>query len=106
MNLQPHTLLIASLGGNVLGAAAGLLFLRRERLATVFSFGAASLSAVVGLLAGLMFLAGGNGAHAPQSELWPVLNPYIRFTVRLDPLGAFFLLIVSLLGFALSIYSL
>ena len=99
-------LLIASLGGYVLGAVAGLLFLRRERLATVFSFGAASLSSVVGLLAGLLFLAGSNGTHAPQIELLPGLNPYIRFTLRLDPLGAFFLLIVSLLGFALSTYSL
>src|SRR5438876_3400950 len=80
--------------------------MRRERLANVFSFGAASLSALVGLLAGLFFLAGGNGTPAPQNELLPALNPYIRFTVRIDALGAFFLLIVSLLGFALSTYSL
>ena len=32
--------------------------------------------------------------------------PYLKFTVRLDALGAFFLLIVSLLGLAVSIYSL
>src|SRR3989449_4630906 len=80
--------------------------MRRERLANVFSFGAASLSALVGLLAGLFFLAGGIGTPAPQWELLPALNPYIRFSARLDPLGAFFLLIVSLLGFALSTYSL
>src|SRR2546428_19235 len=80
--------------------------MRHEKLANIFSFGAGSLSALAGLLAGLCFLAGGPGTPAPQSELLPALNPYIRFTVRIDPLGAFFLLIVSLLGFALSIYSL
>ncbi len=106
MNTHPATLLIASLCGYVLGAVAGLLFMRRERLANVCSFGAASLSALVGLLAALLFLAGGSGAAFPRTELLPALNPYIRFTVRLDALGAFFLLIVSLLGFALSAYSL
>ena len=94
MNLQPHTLLIVSLGGYVIGAVAGLLFMRRERLANVVSFGAASLSALIGLFAGWFFLAGGTGTAAPQNELLPALNPYIRFTIRLDPLGAFFLLII------------
>jgi hydrogenase-4 component B len=36
----------------------------------------------------------------------PSLIPYVQFTARLDPLAAFFGLIVSLLGLALSIYSL
>src|SRR2546428_10250463 len=80
--------------------------MRREKLANIFSFGAGSLSALAGLLAGLCFLAGGPGTPAPLSELLPALNPYIKFTVRIDALGAFFLLIVSLLGFALSTYSL
>src|SRR5437762_1186061 len=106
INVHPDTLLIASLCGYVIGAVAGLVFMRREGLANVFSFGAASLSALGGLLAGLFFLAAGIGTPAPQSELLPALNPYIKFTVRIDPLSAFFLLIVSLLAFALSIYSL
>src|SRR5213075_1397863 len=80
MNLQPHTLLIVSLGGYVIGAVAGLLFMRRERLANVVSFGAASLAALIGLFAGWCFLAGGTGTAAPQNELLPALNPYIRFT--------------------------
>ncbi|PYM16344.1 MAG: hydrogenase 4 subunit B [Verrucomicrobia bacterium] len=106
MNIQPPTLLIASLCGYVIGAVAGLLLMRREKLASAFSFGAASLSALVGLVAALLSLAGGVGTPAPQIELLPSLVPYIQFTIRLDPLGAFFLVIVSLLGLALSIYSL
>jgi hydrogenase-4 component B len=106
MNLQPSTLLIGSLSGYVLGAAVGLLFMGREKLANALSFGAASLAGFCGLLAALLSLSDGAATPAPQIELLPALVPYIKFTIRLDPLGAFFLLIVSLLGFALSIYSL
>jgi hydrogenase-4 component B len=106
MNFQPATLLVASLSGYVVGAVAGLSFLRRERLANALSFGAASLSAWSGLWAALLFLSSGTAAPAPEIKLLPALIPYIQFTVRLDPLGAFFLLLVSLLAFALSTYSL
>src|ERR1017187_210231 len=106
MNIQPPTLLVASLCGYVVGAVLGLLFMRREKLANALSFGVGALSALSGLLAALLFLSSGAGLPAPQFELLPALIPYIKFTVRLDALGAFFLLIVSLLGFALSIYSL
>src|SRR6266567_3355894 len=106
MNTQPATLLVTSLCGYVIGAVAGLLFLRHEKLANVLSFGAAALSALIGLLAALSFLASGAGMPAPQIELLPSLIPYIKYSVRLDALSAFFLLIVSLLGLALSTYSL
>ena len=105
MNTQPATLLVASLCGYVIGAMAGLLFLRHEKLANLFSFGAAALSGLSGLLAALVFLAGG-AVPLPQIELLHSLTPFIHFTARLDALGAFFLLIVSLLSLALSIYSL
>jgi hydrogenase-4 component B len=95
-----------SLCGYVLGALTGLLFLRRERAANVLSFGAAALSALSGLLAAILALTGGAGVAVPGFALLASFNPYIRLTVRLDPLAAFFLLIVSLLGVALSIYSL
>ncbi|HEU0009017.1 MAG TPA: proton-conducting transporter membrane subunit, partial [Verrucomicrobiae bacterium] len=110
MSLQPATLLQLSLCGYGLGAVAGLMFLQRERLANLFSFGAASLSGGCGMLAALLFLTGGDGAPARQIELLPSLIPYFRFTVpytaRLDALGAFFVLLVSLLALALSTYSL
>jgi hydrogenase-4 component B len=105
MNLQPTTLLVASLGGYCIGAAGSLVFMRRDRLATLFSFGVASISGLCGLLAALSFLAGGGTGTVPQIELLPSLVPYIRFTARLDALSAFFLMIVSLLGFALLVYS-
>ena len=95
-----------SLCGYVIGAIGALVFMRREKLANVFSFGMASLSALGGLLAALGFLSAGPGAAVSKINLLPTSIPHLQYTVRLDPLGAFFLLIVSLLGLALSIYSL
>jgi hydrogenase-4 component B len=90
----------------VAGAAAGLLFLRAEKLANLSAFGCASLASLCGIVSSVVALATGAAATNQSIDLLPSLIPYIKFTVRLDPLGAFFLLIVSLLGFALSIYSL
>jgi hydrogenase-4 component B len=106
MIFSPNTLLVASLCGYAFAAAAGLLLMRRERLAAVVSFGLAALSAASSLLAGLSFLAGAPVGGNEPLELLPPLLPYLKLTVRLDALGAFFLLIVSLLGLAVSIYSL
>jgi hydrogenase-4 component B len=90
----------------VAGAAAGLLFLRAEKLANLSAFGCASLASLCGIVSSVVALATGAAATNQSIDLLPSLIPYIKFTVRLDPLGAFFLLIVSLLGFALSTYSL
>src|SRR6266568_9635453 len=99
-------LLNLSLLGYLIGTAAGLLFLRQEKLANLFSFGCAALAALAGLIACVASLATGAAVSAPRVQLLPSLIPYVQFTGRLDPLAAFFGLIVSLLGLALSIYSL
>jgi len=106
MSIEPWVLLVLSLAGYLVGAAAGLLFMTREKLASAVSFGAAALSASMSLLASLLFLSRGVGIPAPRFELLPPLVPYIHLSVRLDALGAFFLLVVGLLGCALSTYSL
>ncbi len=99
-------LLNLSLLGYLIGTAAGLLFLRQEKLANLCSFGCAALAALSGLIACVASLATGAAVSAPRVQLLPSLIPYVQFTARLDPLAAFFGLIVSLLGLALSIYSL
>ena len=107
MDITPTTLLPLALAGYVLGCAAGLLFFRHERLANLCSFGCATAAALCGTVACAMSLAAGATAAAPlQLQLLPTLIPYVQFTVSLDPLSAFFGLIVSLLSFALSLYSL
>ena len=106
MHLQPATLLTVSLCGYVVGAGASLLFMRREKLASFLAFGLGSLSALGGGLAALLFLNGAADTPEAHRVLLPALIPNLTFTVRLDALGAFFLLLVSLLGLAISIYSL
>ena len=106
MEITPTTLLPLALMGYVVGCAAGLLFLRHEKLANLCSFGCATLAALCGTVACVMSLTAGPAAAPIQLQLLPTLIPYVQFTVRLDPLSAFFGLIVSLLGFALSLYSL
>jgi hydrogenase-4 component B len=106
MDITPTTLLPLALLGYVLGCAAGLLFLRHEKLANLCSFGCATLAALCGTVACVMSLTAGPAAAPIQLQLLPTLIPYVQFTVRLDPLSAFFGLLVSLLSFALSLYSL
>ncbi len=107
MDLTPTTLLPLALAGYVLGCAMGLLFFRHERLANLCSFGCGTLGALCGTVACVMSLTAGTTTTAPlQLQLLPTLIPYVQFTISLDPLSAFFGLVVSLLSFALSLYSL
>jgi hydrogenase-4 component B len=100
------TLLNLGLLGYVVGAVAGLVFLRFEKAANLFAFGCASLASLCGVISCVASLATGAAGANQSFALFPSLIPYVQFTVRLDPLGAFFGLIVSLLGLALSVYSL
>src|SRR5204862_561914 len=97
-------LLNFSLLGYVMGAVAGLLFFRRERLANLFAFGGASVAGLSGTIGSILLLL--DGATLPHPSVLPRLIPYVDFTIRAQPLGLFFVLIVSLLALALSMYSL
>jgi len=98
-------LLTLTLWGYVIGALAGLLCWQREKLANLLSFGSASLAALCGVYASVVFLLGGAASFSIRWDFLESAVPYLKFSVRLDPLSAFFLLIVSSLGLALSIYS-
>jgi len=100
------TLLNLALLGYGAGAAAGLLFASHEKAANLCAFGCAGLAALCGILSCVGALVTGVAAAHPTFDLFPSLVPYVQYSVRLDPLGAFFGMIVSLLGLALSIYSL
>ncbi|MCX5685132.1 MAG: hydrogenase 4 subunit B, partial [Planctomycetota bacterium] len=106
MNFDAAVLLAVTLCGYAGGAGGGLLFQRHERTAGLFCFGTAALAALSGLGAALLVLMVGPAAPAPHFELFPGPLPHVRLAVRLDPLGAFFLLLVSLLVMAIATYSL
>ena len=106
MDNLPFALLTLTLLGYFGGVAAGLVFWRENRAANVWCFGLAATAASCGVL------AAGAGLFWPEAnspEPWtliPSLTPVLTFTVRLDGLGLFFFLVLSLLGVALSIYAL
>ena len=102
---SPTSLLQITLGAYSAGVFGSLLALRRERLASLVGFGCATAASVCGIGAALLALTVGRAAEARTFELWPSLLPSVRLTVKLDPLSAFFVLIVSALALALSVYS-
>jgi hydrogenase-4 component B len=104
--LSSSLLLKAALWMYAIGGAGSLLALRREKLANVVGFGTAAVAGVFGIGAALVFLISGGAGQLVAFELWTSLIPYLRLTIKLDALGAFFLLIVSALAVALSVYSL
>jgi hydrogenase-4 component B len=97
-------LLVTCLSGYAGAAGLGLLFQRREKVASVFAFGTGAFAAAAGCWAAIAALR--SQTNSPSVTLLQQGLPFIKLSVRLDPLSGFFLLIVSLLGFALSIYSL
>ena len=103
--LTPTLLLQLALSAYALGAVSSLLALKRDGIANALGFGSATVGGLCGILAATAALISGSALENNSFELWPSLIPYIKLWVRLDALGAFFLLIVSLLALALSLYS-
>src|SRR6266705_4838239 len=103
--LTSSLLLQLALCAYAVGAVGSLVAVRREKLANLVGFGSPLLGGILGLSAAMTELIGGATHRAVPFELWPSLIPYVRLVVKLDALGAFFLLIVSALAVALSIYS-
>src|ERR1700690_750459 len=106
MEFTPATLLSVTFPAYALGAVAGLACFRRERLANGLAFGLATLAALCGLLAGGLCLMGSPAFDTVRMQLLPVLIPYLSISIRVDALSAFFLIVVSAVGLAISIYSL
>ena len=102
---SPALLLQIALCAYAVGVAGSLLVLRYEKLANLVGFGCSAIAACFGIGAALLGLTAGPGDGWAAFELWPSLIPYLKLTVKLDPLSAFFLLIVSFLALALSLYS-
>ena len=102
---SPALLLQIALCAYAVGVAGSLLVLRHEKLANLVGFGCSAIAACFGIGAALLGLTAGPGDGWAAFELWPSLIPYLKLTVKLDPLSAFFLLIVSFLALALSLYS-
>ncbi|MEW6738043.1 MAG: proton-conducting transporter membrane subunit, partial [Acidobacteriota bacterium] len=86
----------------LLGAATSLACWRRDRVASLVSFLTAALGAMFGLTCSISLLLNGTVIE----QVLPSTLPLMRFSLRLDSLGAFFLFILSLVALATSIFSL
>jgi len=86
--------------------AAGLLlplcFPSKPNVQNVLAHGCAGLASGVGVLLGIVGLT----ASAPQSFSITSNIPYLQVAIRLDPLGCFFVLTISLVALAASLYAL
>ena len=103
MEHLPRTLLILTLLGYLGGVAGGGVFCRKDRAANLWCFGLAALASLCGVFAAVLALL---QQEIVRFDLWPSLIPYLRCSVKLDPLGAFFVLVLSVVGLALNLYSL
>src|SRR4030095_2729323 len=83
-------------------AALALTFTRRQRLANTFGFLGSCLGGLAGMAVSWSCLQDG---FSPAFDLLPVTTRLFPFAVKLDPLGAFFVLLISLSAVAISIYS-
>src|SRR5258708_7017778 len=80
------------------GVGAGLILVQRPRLANFATFSLATAGSTLTLLAAVFGLGANQVSAARSVELWTALMPNARFSVKLDALSSFFLLIISLLG--------
>jgi len=94
--------LLIALVGYGLGIFLPLLAHRRPHVQNVLAHGGALLGAVGGVVVGVMGLA----ADSPFVFSLPSTLPLLSYAVRLDPLSAFFVLVISLVGVAVSVFAL
>ncbi|PWU19104.1 MAG: hydrogenase 4 subunit B [Verrucomicrobia bacterium] len=87
------------------GIGSALLAVRRDKLANLLGFGSATVAALCGIWAAILALTASAADQVASFTLWPSFVPYIELKVRFDALGAFFVLIVSVLALALSVYA-
>ncbi len=102
----PVFLLKTALSLYGVGCLGSLVSGGQPRAANWIGSGTAALAGACGIVASVLVLAGSAAPPPVTFELWPSLIPYLRLTVQLDPLAAFFVLVISVLALGLSIYAL
>lgn len=100
---QPGAFLTIALFAYGLGAGLSLVFHRRDAVARVIGFGLATIGSLAGLMAAILALL--VSGPITQFTIASSGAPILAVQIRLDPLAAFFLLVLSCVGIALSVYS-
>jgi hydrogenase-4 component B len=97
-----YHLLTAALSAYLAGILAGLLSPPEVEASGNVSFICAGTASLFGAISAALTLVGNSAAPRVWS---PFSFPWLNCSLRLDPLGAYFLLLLSLVGLAASIYS-
>lgn len=104
--MEPESLTVhlfwGCLAAYAVGALSSFSLCSSPKIASAAGFSAACAGALSG---GLASLTGLSQGISPGFTLLPAVMPFASFSVRLDPLAAFFTLLLSVLGLAISIYS-
>lgn len=95
-------LLLLTLAGYTVGLLLPLCASSRPRVQNILAHGLAGVGGVGGICLGIMGLL----AAEPFTASVPSTLPLLTFAIRLDPLASFFLLTISLVGLAASVYAL
>jgi NADH:ubiquinone oxidoreductase subunit 5 (subunit L)/multisubunit Na+/H+ antiporter MnhA subunit len=115
MDFPPNSthLFIFGLSTYLISAVSGLVLVPRKNPAGVFGkqiagfgipviFVGSAIASLANLIASYIVL---SSKQSVEVSLFSP-TPFGQMTFRIDPLSAFFLLVISLVGFAVSIYSL
>lgn len=98
---SPLYLVVASVLVLIATAAVALILSPRQDLLIPVSFLTSAAASLTAAFAGYMTVAGGR----VESLTLPIGLPDLPFYLRFDPLSGFFVTVVALLGFMVSIYS-
>lgn len=84
-------------------AAAALIFYARQRIGILLTQGLCMLAGMTGGASAVIFLLSKNAPHSLY--LFSSTIPFLKLSLTFDDLSAFFLLILSILVFCVSLYS-
>ncbi|MEQ9729348.1 MAG: hydrogenase 4 subunit B [Candidatus Methanoperedens sp.] len=84
----------------LIGAVLSVILNKKDRLVTYASFLSAALASLLGIAFSFFVLFGETFTFALPGQT------FLNFSVFVDKLSAFFILVISIVGFAVSIYSL
>src|SRR5689334_6751537 len=96
-----RTLLVALVACHTAGCLLPFCFPGRPRTQNLLAHGPALGASLLGIVLGMT----GLFAPAPLTVSLASNLPFLTFAVRIDPLGAFFILTISLASLAASLYA-
>jgi hydrogenase-4 component B len=92
-------LFLGSIATYLIGAISALIFYKKNRLCTYASFLSASIASILGIIFSFSVLFGNTFSYVPQGTM------LLSYGFFVDKLSSFFILVISITAFAVSIYS-